>query len=194
MVGHRSGRCLHRTIKWALPSRELGKSGAALRTLKVPEFLREMLAWHLGEFPSADWAFPAPEGGFLRYDNFRRRVRAPSVKAAGLSPLTFHQLRHTAAAFMIDDGADPLQIKRRMGHEDVRTTLNLYGHLFPDREEELVAGLDRRKAKADQMRTMRTGEVVDLDDKRASDQGTKRVDQRGIEPLTSPVRGVRSTN
>jgi hypothetical protein len=35
---------------------------------------------------------------------------------------------------MIDDGADPLQIKRRMGHEDVRTTLNLYGHLFEDRE------------------------------------------------------------
>jgi hypothetical protein len=39
----------------------------------------------------------------------------------------------------------------------VRTTFNFYGHLFPDREEELVAGLDRREfnAKADQERTKR---------------------------------------
>jgi hypothetical protein len=32
-----------------------------------------------------------------------------------------------------------------MGHEDIRTTFNVYGHLFPDREEELVAALDRRQ-------------------------------------------------
>ena len=40
---------------------------------------------------------------------------------------------------------------------NVRTTFNFYGHLFPDREEELEAGLDRREfnAKADQERTKR---------------------------------------
>jgi integrase len=47
---------------------------------------------------------------------------------------TFHELRHTAAAFMIDEGGDPLQVMRRMGHSDIRTTYSLYGHLFPDRE------------------------------------------------------------
>jgi hypothetical protein len=36
-----------------------------------------------------------------------------------------------------------------MGHEDVRTTFNLYGHRFPDREDELVAALDRRLEAAD---------------------------------------------
>lgn len=45
---------------------------------------------------------------------------------------------------MIDEGGDPLQVKRRMGHEDIRTTLNTYGHLFPDREDDLVAALDNR--------------------------------------------------
>ena len=48
------------------------------------------------------------------------------------------------AAFMIDEGGDPLQVMRRMGHSDIRTTYNLYGHLFPDREDELVGKLDRR--------------------------------------------------
>jgi hypothetical protein len=47
------------------------------------------------------------------------------------------------------------------GHENVQTSLGPYGHLFPDREDELTAGLDRRKAKADQERT-KSGEVVDL--------------------------------
>jgi hypothetical protein len=35
-----------------------------------------------------------------------------------------------------------------MGHPDIRTTYNLYGHLFPDREEELVARLDSRYDRA----------------------------------------------
>lgn len=36
---------------------------------------------------------------------------------------------------MIDDGADPVQLKRRMGHEDVRPSLDTYGHLFAQRED-----------------------------------------------------------
>ncbi len=44
-------------------------------------------------------------------------------------------------------------MKRRMGHEDVRTTFNLYGHRFPDREEDLVAALDRRLVAAADAKT-----------------------------------------
>lgn len=152
---------------------EYGKSESARRTLKMPGFLREALAWHLGAFPSDEWVFSSPEGGFLRYDNFRARAWLPAVEQAGLSPLTFHQLRHTAAAFMIDDGADPLQVKRRMGHEDVRTSLNVYGHLFPDREDELVAALDRRRESVRdvaQMWPTQGAGIVSLTDKRAADQ------------------------
>jgi integrase len=160
---------------------EYGKSKAARRTLKMPEFLRDVLRWHLKMFKSDEWVFPGPEGGFLRYDNFRPRVWNPAVERAGLAPLTFHELRHTAAAFMINDGADPLQVKRRMGHEDIRTTFDTYGHLFPDREEDLVAALDARKRRAhenhvDYLLTLPrddSAEVVDLDEKRRSDPGDR---------------------
>ena len=107
-----------------------------------------MLRWHLAEFPNPEWVFSSRRGGFLRYDNFRTRVWGPAVERASLSPLTFHQLRHTAAALMIDEGGDSLQIKRRMGPEDIRTTLNVYGHLFPDREDDLLEALDRRRNSA----------------------------------------------
>jgi integrase len=155
---------------------DYGKSAAARRTLKMPDFLREILAWHLGAFQNDEWVFPAQEGGFLRYDNFYSRVWVPAIETSGLAPLKFHELRHSSAAAMVDEGADPLQVKRRMGHEDVRTTFNLYGHLFPDREDELVAALDRRRQAVlardvDQTWTSREGEVIDLSDKRAADQG-----------------------
>ena len=47
--------------------------------------------------------------------------------ATGSDVFTIYELRHTAAAFMIDVGADPLWVMRRMGHSDIRTTYNLYG-------------------------------------------------------------------
>jgi integrase len=127
---------------------DLGKTKAARRALLMPEFLRGLLADHLLTHPDDVWAFSAPKGGFLRYDNFRTRVWSPAVERAGLAPLTFHCLRHTAAAFMIDDGADPLQLRRRMGHSDVRPSLDTYGHLFAQREDALVDGLDRRRRAA----------------------------------------------
>jgi integrase len=101
------------------------KSKKARRTIRLPETAREVLAGHLINAPESEWVFPAQEGGHLRYDNFRLRVWKPSVERAALAPLTFHELRHTAAAFMIDDGADPYLVMRRLGHEDIRTTYNL---------------------------------------------------------------------
>ncbi|MGI8774476.1 MAG: tyrosine-type recombinase/integrase [Actinomycetota bacterium] len=45
---------------------EMQKSRAALRTLELPSFLAQAMANHLHEFSASQWAFPAPQGGFLR--------------------------------------------------------------------------------------------------------------------------------
>jgi integrase len=68
-------------------------------------------------FTVDEWVFSAPKGGYLRYDNFRDRMWVPGAEAAGLAPLDMHELRHTAAAaLMISEGANALQVKRRRGH------------------------------------------------------------------------------
>jgi integrase len=107
------------------------KTSASRRTIGVPGLLAEILALHLARAPGSEWVFPAPEGGFLRYDNGRPRVWEPAVQRAGLGGLTFHELRHTSAAIMVDQGADPLQVQRRLGHKDIGTALGFYGRLFP---------------------------------------------------------------
>ncbi|HEY9372195.1 tyrosine-type recombinase/integrase [Streptomyces sp.] len=88
--------------------------------------------------------FTAPEGGPLRYANFRSRVFDPAVKEAGLAGMgiTPHKLRHTAASLAIAAGADVKVVQLMLGHKDASMTLNIYGHLFPDRLDEVADALD----------------------------------------------------
>lgn len=91
-----------------------------------------------------DLLFTAPEGGPLRYSNFRARIFDPAVKEAGLDGMgvTPHKLRHTAASLAIAAGADVKVVQTMLGHKDASMTLNVYGHLFPDRLDEVADALD----------------------------------------------------
>jgi len=60
---------------------------------------------------------------------------------------------------MIDQGADPLQVQRRLGHKDISTTLRIYGHLFPERDDELTQRLDRAYRRAAAATPRRESEV-----------------------------------
>ncbi|MFF1687181.1 tyrosine-type recombinase/integrase [Streptomyces sp. NPDC058254] len=94
--------------------------------------------------------FTAPEGGPLRYANFRQRVFDPAVKEAGLDGLgiTPHKLRHTAASLAIAAGADPKVVQIMLGHKSAAMTLDIYGHLWPDRLDEVADALDVGRAAA----------------------------------------------
>ncbi|MEU2075520.1 tyrosine-type recombinase/integrase [Streptomyces sp. NPDC013489] len=94
--------------------------------------------------------FTAPEGGPMRYPNFRRRDWDKAVQAAGLDGLnlTPHKLRHTAASLAIAAGADPKVVQTMLGHKSAAMTLDVYGHLWPDRLDEVADVLDAGRAAA----------------------------------------------
>jgi integrase len=120
------------------------------RSVPLPAFLvRELRALVKDRAPDA-WVFTAPEGGPLRYDNFRRRVFDPAVVAVGLSDLgiTAHKLRHTAASLGIAAGADVKVVQTMLGHKTATMTLDHYGHLFPDRLDEVAARMSNGRAAA----------------------------------------------
>jgi hypothetical protein len=60
----------------------------------------------------------------------------------GLEGLRFHDLRHTAVALAIAQGAHVKAIQMRMGHSSAQVTLDRYGHLFPELDTQIAAGLD----------------------------------------------------
>jgi integrase len=55
-------------------------------------------------------------------------------------------------ALAIAEGADPKAIQVRMGHSSINVTLDRYGHLFPELDEAIAAGLGERLAAVRRLR------------------------------------------
>ena len=60
--------------------------------------------------------------------------------------MTTYELRHTAASLAIHSGANPYTVARMLGHSDVATTLNYYGHLWDQELDTLPARMDAHMA------------------------------------------------
>lgn len=92
-----------------------------------------------------DLVFVGADGERLTYTTFRRNVFDPAVIAAGLGELgvTPHKLRHTAASLAIRASADVKVVQTMLGHKTAAMTLDVYGHLWPDRLDEVADALDR---------------------------------------------------
>ena len=123
------------------------KTGRA-RTVVLPGFVSGLLAEHLavsvGPTPEA-LVFTAPAGGALHSRNFRRRAWRPALAAAGLSPnFRIHDLRHTAAALLLSEGASPADVQRHLGHSSIAVTMDNYGHLLLGDVEALAQRMDVR--------------------------------------------------
>jgi Phage integrase family len=78
----------------------------------------------------------------LRISNYRRRVFNPAARAAGLSGVTPHSLRHTAASLAIGAGANVKAVQRMLGHASAAMTLDVYSGLFEDDLDAVAARLD----------------------------------------------------
>lgn len=115
------------------------------RRVDLPAALAVEMAAHRASRPSDPAApfFTSPSGGSLRHTNFYRRFFKPAVGRAGLEQRTrFHDLRHTAAALMIAQGAHLLVVKERLGHSTIAVTADRYGHLYPSLSARLTNQLD----------------------------------------------------
>lgn len=113
-------------LEWGPP-----KTAAGRRMVSLPVLLTDLLAIQLvrPEVVGSGLVFPTPLGEPMRRSNFARRVWAPAVRSLGLDGLRFHDLRHTAVAMAIAQGAHPKTLQQRMCHSSVIVTLDRYGHL-----------------------------------------------------------------
>ena len=55
--------------------------------------------------------------------------------------LDFHCLRHYLASVLIAEGCDVKTVQARMRHASAKTTLDVYGHLWPDKDETTRAAI-----------------------------------------------------
>jgi len=86
--------------------------------------------------------FAGERGGPLRPNHFRRRTWAKAVKASVGLPCHPHDLRHSHASILIKLGVHPKTIQVRLGHTSIRTTMDIYGHLYEGVDEAAAHALD----------------------------------------------------
>jgi integrase len=83
-----------------------------------------------------------PVAPFLATEAFRSVRGRSKVKA------TLHDLRHTAATWMLAEGVDVASVARILGHSTPSTTLGIYAHALPAAETRAIASIDERLARA----------------------------------------------
>ena len=88
------------------------------------------------------WVFINEEGQPLDQNNWRRRVFEKVLEKAELRRVTPHDMRHTFASLLLQQGESPQYVKQQMGHHSIQVTVDIYGHLIPGSNRQAVDRLD----------------------------------------------------
>ena len=117
------------------------KTEQSVRTIELPEFLTKEIKDYTDRvygMEDDDRLFPIVAEAVQR--KFRRHI-----EKAGVKKIRVHALRHSHCAYLIHQGVAPLVIKERLGHTDIKITLNTYGHLYPNQQRQVADMLNSKK-------------------------------------------------
>lgn len=128
------------------------KSSSGVRVIKVGKITLSKLIEHRNQqhqermlagekWQDYDLIFTSPIGTPLDNSNVNK-VYKRCLKMAGLPDIRFHDLRHTAATLMLQEGINPKVVQERLGHADISLTLNTYSHVLPSMQEEVAEKMD----------------------------------------------------
>lgn len=112
------------------------KSKRSRRTVPVPDHLLDALAPLVVGRDTDATVFPAGRGRPMSDVNFRNRIFDPAVQRAGVPRGTPHDMRHTAASWLVQSGVDLYRVQALLGHESQTTTLK-YSHHAPDAHDRI---------------------------------------------------------
>jgi integrase len=70
------------------------------------------------------------------------RAFKDALERAKLPKVRFHDLRHSAATFLLSQGFTLEDVKNLLGHSSIVLTSNTYGHVLEQRQREVAMGMD----------------------------------------------------
>ncbi len=75
-----------------------------------------------------------------------RRALLKYIRIAHVKKISLHGFRHSCASYLINNGADYMQVASWLGHSSPAITLSVYSHLFPSRKKEIAQMFDKIKS------------------------------------------------
>ena len=82
------------------------------------------------------------EGKSLDPDSLIKRQFLPALRRSKSRAVPFHSLRHSNVALRIEEGPNIKYIQRQLGHASIQTTLDRYGHLLNETNQEGAKSFD----------------------------------------------------
>lgn len=115
------------------------KTEKSKRVIQLPH----TAAVHLNDYINTMYEPKPQERIFATLNRYiLKKALTNAANKAGLKVIRLHDFRHSHASLLIEMGFSPLAISERLGHEDVQTTLSIYSHLYPHKQNEIASKLN----------------------------------------------------
>lgn len=124
------------------------KTENSSRVIKMDERVMRLLKKHLTEqneikllnpeYDNQEFVFADYDGKPFTHAKAHYRFKRILEKSELDDSLTLHMFRHTHISLLIESGARDKEIMERVGHADIKTTMNIYAHLTKDMENTTV--------------------------------------------------------
>ena len=125
-----------------------GKGRSIRLTPQATEALRSHLERQLEEigdlgdlYRDQGLVFPSQVGTPMSAKNLTACSFKRVLTRAGLRDIRFHDLRHTFATLMLQNGEHPKIVQEMLGHATIAITMDTYSHVLPNMQREAVARL-----------------------------------------------------
>ncbi len=125
------------------------KTESSIRKIKMPLHTINLLRqYKLQSAPKDDYyvfgEFYNPLARTTVVTRYRKYIKDSKVKHIRL-----HDFRHSHASYLINNGYDIQIVSKRLGHAKVSITLDIYAHLYPNKEDEAIEMMEADFKSAD---------------------------------------------
>ena len=117
--------------------------GSVRRIDLAPVVVNELAGWKLKSGGQDEGLiFPNEAGEPMNYSNMVQRHFHQALQKAGTDRIRFHDLRHTFASLLLNQGTNIKYVQTQLGHSSPTVTLNVYSHLMKSENQEDVCRLE----------------------------------------------------
>jgi integrase len=113
------------------------------KLLELRDMQNEYKALQPNDYIDEDYVFTGIDGQVINPNYVTKHFKDLLIKH-NLPLIRFHDLRHSSASFLLYLGFNLKQIQVWLGHGEIGTTMNVYGHLDISAKEEIANTLNEK--------------------------------------------------